>query len=165
MPVTDVFKDPSTLTLAVTTELDAPPERAWELWADPRKLERWWGPPGWPATVVEHELAPGGRLFYFMTGPGGEQPRGYWEVVAVDPPASLEFVNGFADEGGWPDTGMPSTTVTVTLTAIGDGRTRMVILATFPSVEQMEQLVAMGMVEGLTLGVGQIDAILAEVAV
>ena len=41
----------------------------------------------------------------------------------------------------------------------------MSIESTFPSTEAMEQLLAMGMEEGLTQAVGQIDAILAEDAV
>ena len=71
MSVTDIHKDPEQLTMTVVTELDAPVDRAWQLWADPRKLERWWGPPTYPATFVDHDLTPGGRCSYYMTGPGG----------------------------------------------------------------------------------------------
>ena len=53
----------------------------------------------------------------------------------------------------------------MTIEEIGDGRTRMSIESIFPSTEAMEQLLAMGMEEGLTQAVGQIDAILAEDAV
>ena len=45
MTVTAVRKDPEALTMTLTAEFDASPERVWELWADPRQLERWWGPP------------------------------------------------------------------------------------------------------------------------
>ena len=60
MTVTGVHEGPRALTMTVTAEFDAPVERVWQLWADPRQLERWWGPPTYPATVVEHDLAPGG---------------------------------------------------------------------------------------------------------
>ena len=60
MPVTTVTKDPVALTMTVSTELDATPERVWQLWADPRQLERWWGPPGYPATFTTHDFRPGG---------------------------------------------------------------------------------------------------------
>ena len=69
MTVPSVRKDPEALTMTITAELDATVERAWQLWADPRQLERWWGPPTYPATVVDDELATGGRVTYFMTGP------------------------------------------------------------------------------------------------
>jgi uncharacterized protein YndB with AHSA1/START domain len=53
-------------------------------------------------------------------------------------------------------------TAQVTIESIGAGRTRMSIESGFPSAEAMERLLAMGMQEGLTGAVGQIDAILAE---
>jgi len=84
--VTDVRKDTTALTMTINCEWDAPIERVWQLWADPRQLERWWGPPTYPATVVDHDLTPGGRVNYYMTGPDGDQPRGWWRVIAVDPP-------------------------------------------------------------------------------
>ena len=43
MSVTAVVKDPELLTMTVTAEYDVTAERAWELWGDPRQLERWWG--------------------------------------------------------------------------------------------------------------------------
>ena len=43
MPVTDVKKDLDALTMTVTAEFDAGAERVWEMWSDPRLLERWWG--------------------------------------------------------------------------------------------------------------------------
>ena len=61
MPVTHVHKDPAKHTMTVTAEFAASVQRVWQIWADPRKLERWWGPPVYPATVVEHDLRPGGR--------------------------------------------------------------------------------------------------------
>ena len=161
MPVTDVKKDTDALTLTLTAEFDAPVERVWQLWADPRQLERWWGPPTYPATVVDHDLAPGGRVTYYMTGPEGDRHHGWWEITAAEPPSSLEFVDGFADESGTPNPDLPTMTVRASLADRGDGRTRMTIVSTFASVEHMEQLVQMGMEEGITQAVGQIDALLA----
>jgi len=165
MTVTAVHKDPDALTMTITAEFDATPERIWQLWANPRQLERWWGPPTYPATFTAHDLTPGGRVAYHMTGPGGDQPRGYWEVVEVEPPHRLVFRDGFADESGQPNPELPVTTARVTIEAIGEGRTRMSIASLFPSAQAMEQILAMGAEEGLTQAVDQIDAILAEDAV
>jgi uncharacterized protein YndB with AHSA1/START domain len=162
MTVTAVRKDPEALTLIVTAEFDASPERVWDLWADPRKLERWWGPPTYPATFDSHDLAPGSRVAYHMTGPTGDQPRGYWDVVEVDPPRRLVFLDGFAHDDGTPNDDFPRSEGRVTIEPIEAGRTRMSIESRFPSTQAMEQMVAMGMEEGLTQAVGQIDAILAE---
>jgi uncharacterized protein YndB with AHSA1/START domain len=162
MPVTAVRKDPEALTLTLEAEFAAPPERVWQLWADPRQLERWWGPPTYPATVTTHDLRSGGRVEYHMTSPAGEQPRGYWDIVDADPPRRLAFRDGFAKADGTPDSDMPTNEIGVTITEIGSGRTRMSIQTVYPDPASMEQLLAMGMEEGLTEAVGQIDAILAE---
>ncbi|MBA2264676.1 MAG: SRPBCC domain-containing protein [Chloroflexi bacterium] len=162
MTVTAVRKNRDDLSMTITAEFDASPERVWQLWADPRQLERWWGPPTYPATVTSHDLKRGGRVEYHMTGPEGDQPRGYWDIVEADAPRSLVFRNGFASDDGTPNTDLPVTTARVTIENIGDGRTRMSIDSIFPSAEAMEQVLAMGMEEGITQAVGQIDAILAE---
>ncbi len=162
MTVTDVRKDTDALRLVVTSEYDAPPEQVWELWADPRKLERWWGPPHWPATVTVHEFVPGGQVHYYMTGPDGTQYPGWWRFTSIDAPWALAFVDGFSESSGAPDASMPETTTIVGLVARDGGGTRMVVESVWDTLATMEKLVAMGMVEGMTLALGQADAILAE---
>ena len=162
MTVTAVRKDAQALTMTVEAEFDASPERVWQLWADPRQLERWWGPPTYPATFTKHDLAPGSRVEYHMTGPEGDQPKGYWDIVDVDPPNGLDFTDGFANADGSPNTELPQNSARVRIEEVAAGRTRMSIETEFPSTEAMEQVLAMGMEQGLTQAIGQIDAILAE---
>jgi uncharacterized protein YndB with AHSA1/START domain len=160
MSVTSVRKDPQQLTMTVTADYDVTADRAWQLWADPRQLERWWGPPTYPATVEEHNLTPGGRVNYVMTGPEGDQARGWWNVLEVEAPRLLVVEDGFADETGAPNPAMPTMVMRVEITDRPGGVT-MTIVSRFPSVEAMQQLIAMGMEEGLQQAMGQIDAILA----
>ena len=162
MPVTDVVKDPENLTLTLVAEFGAPVDRVWQVWADPRQLERWWGPPGYPATVLDHDLTVGGAISYFMTSPEGDKYNGYWRVRAADAPHRLEFEEGFADGAGNPNPHMPVTIMRVTLTGQGAGGTRMEVVSTFPSTEAMERLMAMGMDEGIQASIGQIDALLVD---
>ena len=163
MPVTEVRKDAEKLTMTLTAEFQATPERVWQLWADPRQLERWWGPPGYPATFTAHDFRVGGRSEYFMTGPEGPTPMtGYWQILDLDPPRSMRIEDGFVDDGTPNDLPEGSGGMNVTIRPIGDGRTRMIIENTFPDVATMEQLLAMGQEEGMKEAVGQIDALLAE---
>jgi uncharacterized protein YndB with AHSA1/START domain len=162
MTVTAIHKNPEALTMTVEAEFEASPERVWQLWADPRQLERWWGPPTYPATFTRHDLTPGARVEYHMTGPEDDQPHGYWDVIEVAPPHSLVFNDGFADDNGTPNPDMPTTTATLTIEAVGSDRTRMTIATVFPNLEAMEQILAMGAEEGITQAIGQIEGILAE---
>ena len=167
MTVTAVRKDADKLTMTLDAEFEATPERVWQLWADPRQLERWWGPPTYPATFTAHDFRVGGRSEYYMTGPEGPTPfGGYWEILELDPPRSMRIEDGFANADGSPNAEMPGPgAMNVSIEPLGDGRTRMTIESIFPDVATMEQLLAMGQEEGMTEAVGQIDAILAEDAV
>jgi uncharacterized protein YndB with AHSA1/START domain len=160
MTIVSSTQDPEALTFTIVAELAAPPSRVWQVWSDPRQLERWWGPPTWPATFEEHDVVVGGSSRYYMTGPEGEKARGWWRFLALDEPRSLEFEDGFADEAGVPNAQMPTIHGRVELEETVAG-TRMTVTSRFATVEQMEQLVQMGMVEGMTLAMGQLDELLA----
>jgi uncharacterized protein YndB with AHSA1/START domain len=160
MSVTSVDNDYDNLTTTLVADFNASIDEVWQLWADPRKLERWWGPPTYPATFEKHDLSPGGEVTYFMTGPEGDQPRGWWRITSVDPPTSLEFTDGFAKDDGTPNEELPVITVQVRLSERVGG-TRMEIQSTYESREEMDSLIEMGAVEGLKQSVGQMDALLA----
>ncbi len=163
MPVTSVHKDSQTLTLTLVAEFAADVERVWRVWEDPRQLERWWGPPTWPATFEQHDFTVGGRSRYHMTGPDGDKSHGWWRITAIDAPHRLEFDDGFADDNGDPSPGMPSFHCVVTLESAGSG-TRMTTVSHFASVEQLEQLLSMGMEEGMREAMSQIDGLLVPTA-
>lgn len=160
MSITTIDKDLDQLTMTVTAEYDVTPERAWQLWADPRQLERWWGPPTHPATVQEHDLTPGGRVTYFMTSPEGERYHGWWGVREVEAPRLLVVEDGFADSAGVPNPEMPTSVMRVEILD-RPGGVRVVISSRWPTLEAMEQVIAMGVEEGLRGAMGQIDEILA----
>lgn len=159
MSVTNVDTDYDALTVTVTADFDAPVERVWGLWSDPRELERWWGPPGYPATFEKHDATPGGEVVYFMTGPEGETYRGMWRVTAVDPPVSLEFDDVFVAVDQRPAADMPVTSVTVRFTE-HEGGTRMRMSSRFRSREDLENWLATGTREGQQQAIAQIGALL-----
>lgn len=161
MTVISSTKNPEALSFILVAEFDADVKRVWQIWEDPRQLERWWGPPTWPATFSQYEFTPGGGASYYMTGPDGEKAGGWWRITDIQAPNRLEFDDGFADDDGAPVEAMGITHAIVTLEDIG-GRTRMMVHSIFESEEQMNQMVEMGMEEGMKEAAGQIDALLAE---
>jgi uncharacterized protein YndB with AHSA1/START domain len=160
MTITSVDTDYDSLTITLIADFDNPIDQVWELWSDPRKLERWWGPPGYPATVEKHALTPGGEVTYFMTGPDGAQAWGIWRVTSVDPPMSLQFSEACAYSGGPPLEDSPVTEISVRLLE-HEGGTRMEMRMAFETGEDMERTVDMGTVEGLKQGFGQMAGLLA----
>ena len=105
MPLTSITKDAATLTLVVVGDYPVPQQRLWDAFADPRQLERFWGPPTWPATFTRHDFQVGGRAEYFMTGSNGEKWSGSWKFTAVNPISSFEAQDG---EDNAEDENMPS---------------------------------------------------------
>ncbi len=163
MPITSVTSDAAALTLTVIADYPVPVERLWEAYSDPRQIERFWGPEQWPATFTRHDMAVGGWSHYHMTGPDGSRSRGWWRFVAIDPLRRIEIEDGFADENGEPNPAMPSMRMVFDFSATDSG-SRFRSVTTFPSLETMEQLVKMGMMEGMKSAMGQIDALLADLS-
>lgn len=162
MPITRVDKDLDAHTMTVVAEYDAAVERVWQLYADPRQLERFWGPPTWPATVVDHDLRPGGRVAYVMTGPEGETSAGYWDVLEVEAPHRFVVNDGFADVNGQPNPELPTTRMEFGLAERAGGGTTMTVVSTFASTDAMKQVIEMGMEEGMREAMGQIEGVLAD---
>ena len=161
MPVSDVQHDLDNLTLTITAHFAAPVERIWQIYADPRQLEKVWGPPSYPATVVDHDLRPGGRVTYYMTGPEGDRHAGYWLVTSVNEPRSFSFDDGFAlDDSFTPNPDLPVSRNDYTFTEV-EGGTRATYVGTYASAESLQQVLDMGMEEGATLAINQIDDLLA----
>jgi uncharacterized protein YndB with AHSA1/START domain len=159
LSVTSVDTDYDRLMVTVIADFDASIEQVWELWSDPRKLERWWGPPGCPATFEQHELIPGGEATYFMSDAEGNRHRSMWRVTAVDPPTALEFADVFANADGTPDTDMPVSKVSVQLTRRASG-TQMQMRSTFESRADLERWLSTGTLEGQQQAIAQMDDLL-----
>ncbi len=161
MSVTNVEKDPDSLTMTVTAELDATVERVWQLWADPRQFELWWGPPDYPATVVEYDLRAGGRITFFMVGPEGGRHDSAWEVLVADAPRHLELRDADVDEDGRPNDGNAMTAMIITIDELDAGGVVMAIRIHFDSQAGMDEVLAMGIEEGMRTVFSQIEAVLA----
>jgi len=160
MPVTDIVKDLDSRTITITADFAAPVERVWGVYADPRQLEQVFGPPGFPATFVDHRLEPGGRVTYFMTSPEGEKYYGYWDVATVEEPHRFTFADGFAlDETFAPDPDLPVSQNSYAFTSTGTG-TRAVYTTTYATAEALQQVLDMGVEEGARASIDQLDAFL-----
>ncbi|WP_100480157.1 SRPBCC family protein [Mycobacteroides abscessus] len=156
MPVTNVTHDIDTCTIVINAEFEAPIQRIWQIYADPRQLEKVWGPPSCPATFVDHNFKPGGRANYYMTGPDGERYAGWWEIIAIDEPNCLEFIDGFSDDKLNPVDNMPTSRNVYTFVE-KDGRTLATYVSTFETAEALQQVLDMGVIEGASSAINQID--------
>jgi len=161
MPTTSVHTDPEELTVTLVAEFPVPVERLWSAFADPRQLERFWGPPGFPATFTSFDLRPGGTAHYRMTSPQNEHFLSLWQVSEVDEPRRIAFRDLFATEDGSVDESMPASETLLTFESVDSG-SRVTVLTSFESSAGLDQLLEMGMLEGYTQAFGQLDRVLAD---
>lgn len=161
MPVTSVTTDTEALSMTLVAEFPVSVERLWRAFADPRQLERFWGPPGYPATFDRYEARPGGIAHYWMTSPEGQRFHGRWDFVEVEEPTRMLVRDTFADEHGEPDPSMPAGTMTFRFEGTATG-SRVTVVSESPTLEALEQLVAMGQAEGMRQAFGQLDAVIAD---
>jgi uncharacterized protein YndB with AHSA1/START domain len=159
MPVTSVSSDPKTLSLTIVGEYPVKVERLWEAYADPRQLERFFGPPGFPVTFTRHDFVVGGLAQWEMNGPDDACYRGWWRFVAIAPPRRIELNDGFSDAGGTPITDSHGRMV-LSFESTKTG-SRVSVVSYYPNIEIMEQMVV-GQSEGGRAAMEQLDAILAE---
>lgn len=157
MPVTSVTKDAESLTMTVVADFNVPVRRLWDAYLDPRQLERFWTPPGYPAVLTRHDGCVGGRSEWAMTEPGGTVMRFSWDWVAVDELKSFEVRDG----DGLPASGPSRIVFTFETT---DAGSRVTTTTCFDSVEHLEQMLELGMEQGMTAAMGQMDAVLADLA-
>ena len=161
MPVTSVTTDPPALSITLVADFPVAIERLWAAFADPRKLERFWGPPGYPTTFGDYDLRPGGRAHYWMTSPEGERYHAVWEFTAVEKPHMIRVVDSFADADGQIDPSMPANRTTLSFEPTDEG-SRLTVVSTFDSADDLEKSIEMGMTQGYEQAIGQLDVVLAD---
>ncbi len=161
MPITSIDKDVDALTMTVVADFPVPARRLWEAYSDPRQIEKFWGPPDWPATFPRHDMVVGGRSVYYMTGPDGERMNGHWKFLRVDAPRSFEFHDGFAHPDGTPDDTAPTMRVIFDFEDT-DAGSRLTTTTWFDSLSDLETLVEMGMEEGARTAMAQIDQVVRD---
>lgn len=128
---------------------DAPRQQLFEAFTDPEKIVKWWGPNGWLTTVYTMDVKPGGTWHYCMRGPEGKESWGKAVYHEVKSPERLKYTDAFADSEGNTVKGMPETIITVNFVEF-EGKTRLTNRVEFTSTADMESVLAMGIVQGMS---------------
>lgn len=168
MSQVEVKKDLENKTLVVACTFLAGKQKVWQAYADKELFEKWWGPEGWQTTVKEFDFRPGGRNLYGMKcideSQGewfGQTSWGLMEYQAISEPDSFTYKDLFANEDGSVQDNMPGLVMEITLQE-ADGRTTVTSTVQAESVEALEQLLKMGMVEGYSSSCNKLEQLLSE---
>lgn len=163
---TKVTKDMANKTLIIERTFDAPKEKLWQAYADKEKFEAWWGPEGWQTTTKSFDFKPGGRIHYCMKcvdeNQGewyGQESWGLMELTSIDEPHGFTATDFFCSADGTTNKEMPAQKFSVEFIE-EDGKTRMINKSISESVEDLEKLVEMGMVEGFSSQLDKLEVML-----
>ena len=146
---TNVATDAAARTITVSRTFAAPRERVFRAFTDPADLAHWWGPEGWQTETLAHELVPGGVWRYVLRGPEGMESWCKATYREVAPPERIVYRDEFLDKEGNTVAGLPTMVITVEFTE-HDGKTAVTSATRFASEEDLQQVVAMGVAEGIT---------------
>lgn len=146
-------------TLFVERKFDAPVSKVWDFWTEQELLEQWWAPLPWKAVTKSFEFGEGGHWHYAMTGPEGEQHWGWMGYLHIDPQKNFRGNDLFCDEAGTVDRNLP--TADWHNEFIEDGNATLVkVTTTYNSPDELNKVIEMGMKEGLTMTLNQLEELL-----
>src|SRR5690606_26636962 len=137
--------------LLITRVFNAPRERVWEAWTDPKHVAAWWGPRGFTTKVTELDLRPGGRSRYVMIGPDGKEYPAVGVIQEIVPYERIVTTDDF-EEGH--DYGMDDLPQGIILTCLFEelegapGKTRLTLRIQHPDAETRRKHEKMGVVGG-----------------
>lgn len=163
-----VIKDLDNKTLIIEAVVNGSKDRVWQFYADKELFEKWWGPEGWQTTAKEFDFREGGRIHYDMHCTDKNQGEWFdqhsWGVMTlneIEEGSRIAFEDVFSDETGAANPDMPSMHSIVELSEV-DGRTKIVTKSITETVEQLEEILKMGVEEGWTSQLAKLEAFLAE---
>jgi uncharacterized protein YndB with AHSA1/START domain len=128
---------------------DAPRELVFQAFSDCRHLVHWWGPTGWTLPVCDIDFRTGGTWRYCMRGPDGQPSCGKATYREIVEPERIVYTDEFTDQDGNVTPETPEMLVTVTFSE-ENGKTTLTNRARFASAKDLEFVIGIGMVDGLT---------------
>ena len=153
---TDVSAEPGRQDVVITRVFDAPRELVYRVYTDPEQVPHWWGPARHSMVVDEMDVRPGGRWRYVETDGDGNEYGFHGIYHQVTPPERLVYTFEFE--------GMPGHVMmeTITFEDLGDGRTKLIDVGVFQTVEDRDGMVASGMESGARESMDRLAALLAQ---
>jgi uncharacterized protein YndB with AHSA1/START domain len=151
---------PTDREIVITRVFNAPRELVWKAWTQPEHLSRWWGPKGWTLPICKMDFRVDGTWYYCMKGPEGEESCGLAVYREIDEPERIVYTDYFANAQGNPVEGMPESLVTVNFTD-QNGNTLVTSSVLYPTTEDRDRVLQMGMAEGITESLDRLDEHLA----
>jgi|ERR1043165_3410327 PhnB protein len=151
-----VNKDLANKKLIVKRNFDAPVHNVWRAWTEKELLDQWWAPKPWRTETKSLDFRIGGMWLYSMVGPENERHWCRADYTKIDPDKRFDITEYFCDENGVKNETVPTMDWEVKFAAAADG-TDVLVEIKFATEEDMKTIVGMGMVEGFSAALGNLE--------
>lgn len=146
-------------TIHITREFVANLELVWQAWTTAQLLDQWWGPKPWRAETKTMDFREGGFWHYAMVSPEGIRHWSKANYISIEKERSFTQKDGFCDENGTMNPAFPQNLLENSFRQ-KENNVQVDMLLTFDSIADLEQTLAMGFKEGMTIDFDQLDELL-----
>src|SRR5215467_3366279 len=153
----DFVFDKPTKTVTITKEFEAPRDLVWDAYTKPELLDQWWAPKPLTSRTKVMEFKEGGRRFYAMVMPDGEERWSVQRYTSITPKSNFKLFNAFSDENE--NLQLPGSDWDLSFSE-QDGTTTLSITIYNESLERMEKMIQLGFTEGFKMQMTNLDALL-----
>lgn len=156
-PLFDFIVNKENNTVTITREFGADPELVWEAWTNPEILDQWWAPKPWMSKTKYMDFKVGGRRFYAMVSPEGQEHWSVQEYTSINPKTHFRMLSAFSDKDENRD--LPGSEWDLEFKG-QNGTTTLHISIYNESRERMDRMIEMGFKEGFTMTLNELDTLL-----
>ena len=157
----DFIVDKPTKTVSITKEFAFELSLVWDAYTKPEFLDQWWAPKPFASKTKVMDFRVGGRRFYAMVSPEGEERWAVQKYTSITPKTNFKLFNAFADEDENPE--LPGSDWDLTFSE-QDGTTKVSISIYNESLERLEKMVEMGFKEGTMSQLNNLEDLLAKLS-
>jgi len=155
----DFTVDKDTKTVSITREFAAEQSLVWDAFTKQEILDQWWAPKPWASRTKFMDFIVGGRRFYAMVSPEGQEHWAIQKYTSISPKSNFKFLNAFADKDENPV--LPGSDWDLNFSE-QDGITTVSISIYNESLERMEKMIEMGFREGFTMTINELANLLPQ---
>lgn len=155
----DFLVDKEKNKLTINREFEADRQLVWDCYTKSELLEQWFAPEPFTTKTKSMDFREGGHWLYAMVEPNGTEYWGRMDYVKIKPVDFYSGLDAFCNEKGELNPDLPRANWDVTFSDKGENALVETVV-TYNSLADLETVIKMGMQEGLTSTLEQLDKLL-----
>ena len=157
----DFTVDKTAKQVYVTKEFDAELSLVWDAFTKQELLDQWWAPKPWASKTKSMNFKEGGRRFYAMVSPEGQEHWSIQDFTSISPTTNFKFVDAFTDKDEVINSAFPSSEWDLNFSE-QNNTTTVKITIRHKTLAALEQIMQMGFKEGFTMTLNELEILLQQ---